>query len=300
MNMLYKSKLTLITLIFSFTSVFSQESAVYNAMKKKNRNVNDTKSISTANLDNNINLLFQDFLISFNYGYTQFDGDIRQYDYSSSVQTGLSYQDEDFKELRSAYSFSLEKKIDDKFSVSLDYVNGEFAGLRRPNEYEGYEIDIPYPDVFNAISAPNGQKFVTTFNEVDVLLNYDLNSNVAKLIKIELPENISLIAKFGIGYNSFRSLRTNLYSDEYIHGFGYEDFTKNESDAVTESVIIYGAKIKYEIQEGLSLLVDYTVRNSMSDKWDSSIMDGGNGGDRFSLFSLGLAYELTKKVDTKD
>jgi hypothetical protein len=245
-------------------------------------------------------LLFQDFLISFNYGYTQFDGDIRQYDYSSSVQTGLSYQDEDFKELRSAYSFSLEKKINEKFSVSLDYVNGEFAGLRRPNEYEGYEIDIPYPDVFNAISAPNGQKFVTTFNEVDVLLNYDLNSNVAKLIKIELPENISLIAKFGIGYNSFRSLRTNLYSDEYIHGFGYEDFTKNESDAVTESVIIYGAKIKYEIQEGLSLLVDYTVRNSMSDKWDSSIMDGGNGGDRFSLFSLGLAYELTKKVDTKD
>ena len=297
--MLYKSKLTLITLIFSFTSVFSQESAIYNAMKKKNRNVNDTKSISTTNLDNNINSIFQDFLISFNYGYTQFDGDIRQYDYFSSVQV-VEYQDSDFKELRSAYSFSLEKKIDEKFSVSLDYVNGEFAGLRRPNEYIGYEIDIPYPDVFNAISAPNGQKFVTTFNEVDVLLNYDLNSNVAKLIKIELPENISLIAKFGIGYNSFRSLRTNLYSDEYIHGFGYEDFTKNESDAVTESVIIYGAKIKYEIQEGLSLLVDYTVRNSMSDKWDSSIMDGGNGGDRFSLFSLGLAYELTKKVDTKD
>ena len=46
--MLYKSKLTLITLIFSFTSVFSQESAIYNAMKKKNRNVNDTKSMRMA------------------------------------------------------------------------------------------------------------------------------------------------------------------------------------------------------------------------------------------------------------
>ena len=292
--MLYKSKLTLVVLIFSFTSVFSQDTANYSAFKKQISNSDKNQSI--GNSEN----LFKDFSISINYGYTQFDGDIRQYDYFSSVQTGLNYQDSDFKELRSAYSFSLEKKIDEKFSVSLDYVNGEFAGLRRPNEYEGYEIDIPYPDVFNAISAPNGQKFVTTFNEVDVLLNYDLNSNVAKLIKIELPENIFLIAKFGIGYNSFRSLRTNLYSDEYIHGFGYEDFTKNESDAVTESVIIYGAKIKYEIQEGLSLLVDYTVRNSMSDKWDSSIMDGGNGGDRFSLFSLGLAYELTKKVDTKD
>ena len=292
--MLYKSKLTLVVLIFSFTSVFSQDTANYSAFKKQISNSDKNQSI--GNSEN----LFNDFSISINYGYTQFDGDIRQYDYFSSVQTGLNYQDSDFKELRSAYSFSLEKKIDEKFSVSLDYVNGEFAGLRRPNEYEGYEIDIPYPDVFNAISAPNGQKFVTTFNEVDVLLNYDLNSNVAKLIKIELPENISLIAKFGIGYNSFRSLRTNLYSDEYIYGFGYEDMTKNESDEVRESVIIYGAKIKYELQDGLSLLADYSVRNSMSDTWDSSIMDGGNGGDRFSLFSFGLAYEFTKKVNVKN
>ena len=292
--MLYKSKLTLVVLIFSFTSVFSQDTANYSAFKKQISNSDKNQSI--GNSEN----LFKDFSISINYGYTQFDGDIRQYDYFSSVQTGLNYQDSDFKELRSAYSFSLEKKIDEKFSVSLDYVNGEFAGLRRPNEYEGYEIDIPYPDIFNAISAPNGQKFVTTFNEVDVLLNYDLNSNVAKLIKIELPENISLIAKFGIGYNSFRSLRTNLYSDEYIYGFGYEDMTKNESDEVRESVIIYGAKIKYELQDGLSLLADYSVRNSMSDTWDSSIMDGGNGGDRFSLFSFGLAYEFTKKVNVKN
>jgi len=288
------SKLNLIVAlsIFSFTSVLSQDSANYSANKTQKSNPDKTES--NDYLENLFGLS-----ININYGYTQFDGDIRQYDYFSSKQTGNSYQDSDFKELRSAYSFSLEKKIDDKFSVSIDYVNGEFAGLRRPNEYEGYETDTPYPDVFNAISAPNGQKFVTTFNEIDVLLNYDLNSNIAKLIKKELPENISLIAKFGFGYNSFRSLRTNLYSDEYIYGYGYEDFTKNESDAVTESVIIYGAKIKYEIQEGLSLLVDYTVRNSMSDKWDSSIMDGGNGGDRFSLFSFGLACDLTY-ITSKD
>ena len=59
----------------------------------------------------------------------------------------LTYQDADFKELRSAFSLSLEKKIDEKLSISIEYVIGEFAGLRRPNEYEGYEIDIPYPDI---------------------------------------------------------------------------------------------------------------------------------------------------------
>ena len=284
--MLYKLKITLVVLIFSFTSVFSQDIANYSAFKKQINNSDKNQSIS--NSEN----LYKDLSISINYGMTKFNGDISQYPFASSEQND-GYGKTFFKDSRSAFSLSLEKKINEKVSFSIEYVTGEFAGLRRPNEYIGYEIDIPYPDVFNAISAPNGQKFVTTFNEVDVLLNYDLNSNVAKLIKIELPENISFIAKFGIGYNSFRSLRTNLYTDEYVYSFGYDELTKNESDAVTETVIIYGAKIKYEIQNDLSVLVDYTVRNSMSDKWDSSIMDGGNGGDRFSLFSLGLAYDLS-------
>ena len=132
------------------------------------------------------------------------------------------------------------------------------------------------------------------------MLNYDLNSNIAKLIKKELPENISLIAKFGFGYNSFRSLRTNLYSDEYIYSYGYDELTTNESeDMVSQSVIVYGAKIKYKVADGLNILVDYTIRRSMSDKWDSSLMDGGNGNDRFSLFSLGLAFDL-KYINSKD
>ena len=239
----------------------------------------------------------KDWSIGINYGITQFDGDIKQYDYSSSVQTDLGYQDSDFKELRSAISLSLEKKINEKVSFSIDYVTGEFAGLRRPNEYEGYEIDYPYEITEGSL---DGNKFLTSFNETDILLNYDLNSNIEKLIKTELPENISVIVKIGFGYNVFRSLRTNLYTDEYVYSFGYDELTKNESDMISETTIIYGAKIKYKIQDGFSLLVDYTVRNSMSDKWDSSIMDGGNGGDRFSLFSFGLAYEIPEKVKTKD
>ena len=249
----------------------------------------------------------KDWTIGINYGITQFDGDIRQYDYASSVQTSLAYQDSDFKELRTAFSLSLEKKINEKISFSIENVTGEFAGLRRPNEYEGYEIDYPYEITEGSL---NGNKFITSFNESDILLNYDINSNIAKLIKKELPKNISVIVKMGFGYNVFRSLRTNLYTDEFINAYGFEESEsldgsgiiggKIESDAVSESVIIYGAKIKYEIKDGLSLLADYTVRNSMSDKWDSSIMDGGNGGDRLSLFSFGLAYEIQRNDNLKD
>ena len=249
--------------------------------------------------------IIKDWSIGFNYGMTQFDGDIRQYDYFSSKQTGNSYQDSDFKELRSAFSFSLEKKIDKNLSISIENISGEFAGLRRPNEYVGYKVDVPYSSTVVSPGNPGyfeaGDKFVTTFNETDVLLNYNVNSRISKLIKKEIPENISIIVKMGFGYNAFRSLRTDLYNDNYIYSFGYEELTKNESDdPVSESVLVGGAKLKYEFEEGISLILDYTIRVTNSDKWDSSIMEGGQGKDRFSFLSLGLAYDLGEINKTKE
>ena len=249
--------------------------------------------------------ILKDWSIGFNSGMTQFDGDIRQYDYFSSKQTGNSYQDSDFKELRSAFSFSLEKKIDKNLSISIENISGEFAGLRRPNEYVGYKVDVPYSSTVVSPGNPGyfeaGDKFVTTFNETDVLLNYNVNSRISKLIKKEIPENISIIVKMGLGYNVFRSLRTDLYNDNYIYSFGYEELTKNESDdPVSESVLLGGAKLKYEFEKGISLILDYTVRVSNSDKWDSSIMEGGQGKDRFSFLSLGLAYDLGEINKTKE
>jgi len=240
--------------------------------------------------------LLKDWSVGFNYGATKFNGDIAQYDYSSSTQTGLLYQDEDFKELRYAFSFSLEKKIDERISISVEHVVGDFAGLRRPNEYIGFETDDPYDiiEVGQITEFPDGtgQKFVTSFNETDVLLNYDLNSDISKLIKVEMPENLSIIVKAGFGISQFRSLRTNLYTDEYIYGFGYDELSKNESDVVTESVMVFGTKIKYKMLGGVSLLFDYTLRVNNSDRWDASIMKSDNAKDKFSLLSLGLAYDI--------
>ena len=245
--------------------------------------------------------ILKDWSIGFNSGMTQFDGDIRQYDYFSSKQTGNAYQDSDFKELRSAYSFSLEKKIDKNLSISIENISGEFAGLRRPNEYKGYKVYVPYSNVAPGMPGyfDSGDKFVTSFNETDVLLNYNVGS--IRFLKKEIPENISIIVKMGFGYNVFRSLRTDLYNDNYIYSFGYEELTKNESDdPVSESVIVGGAKLKYEFEKGISLILDYTVRVSNSDKWDSSIMEGGQGKDRFSFLSLGLAYDLGEINKTKE
>jgi hypothetical protein len=270
--MLKNISLIVTVILFSSSLLFAQKALEENASGSDN--------------------LLKDWSIGFNYGATKFDGDITQYNYAPSTQTELEYQDEDFKELRYAFSFSLEKKIDERTSISVEHVFGEFAGLRRPNEYIGFETDDPYGIIAETTEGMNGQKFVTTFNETDVLLNYNLNSDISKLIKTEMPENLSIIVKVGFGLSQFRSLRTNLYSDEYIYSHGYEELTKNESDVVSESVMVFGGKIKYKMISGVSLLLDYTLRVNNSDRWDSSIMKSDNAKDKFSLFSLGLAYDL--------
>ena len=241
--------------------------------------------------------LLKDCSIGFNYGLTQFGGDISQYAFTSAEQKDLIYQDSDFKELRTAFSFSLEKNISENISVSIENISGEFAGLRRPNEYVGYKVDVPYSSTVVSPGNPgyfeSGDKFVTTFNETDILLNYNINSSISKLLKKELSQDLSINIKLGLGYNSFRSLRTDLYNDNYIYSFGYDELTKNESnDPVSETVFVAGTKLKYEFEKGVSLVLDYTIRVINSDKWDSSIMEGGQGKDRFSFLSFGLAYDL--------
>ena len=265
-------------------------------------------SLVSAQNENKIapNKGFKNWTIGINYGLTKFNGDISQYPFASAEQIDLQYQDSDFQERRSAFSFSLEKRIDKIVSISIENVSGEFAGLRRPNEYKGYEINVPYsnvspgmPGYFDAKSS--GDKFVNSFNETDILLNYNLNSRISELIKKEMPENFSIFIKLGFGYNVYRSLRTDLYNDNYIYSFGYDELTKNESDVpVTESVMVGGAKLKYEFENSVSLIFDYTIRVSNSDKWDSSIMEGGQGYDRFSFLSFGLAYNFDVINKTKD
>ena len=42
---------------------------------------------------------------------------------------------------------------------------------------------------------------------------------------------VRFYAKFGMGYNVFNSVRTNLFSDTYIYSFGYEDEGSNDAES---------------------------------------------------------------------
>jgi OOP family OmpA-OmpF porin len=42
----------------------------------------------------------------------------------------------------------------------------------------------------------------------------------------------------------------------------------------------------------LNLVLDYTVRNGKTDKWDASIMNTQNSSDMFAFLSLGMSYKI--------
>jgi outer membrane protein OmpA-like peptidoglycan-associated protein len=230
-----------------------------------------------------------------NFGITKFRGDISQYDHYPAFQESV-----DFYELKTALSFNLEKKITSFYSLSTELSFGEFSGLRRTNEYSSY-------DIFNSVNYEgNGDKFVTSFSELDLLLNINLTNSISYFVKSNLKTDrkIHLFAKLGMGMNIFNSLRTNLISDTYIYSYGYLDgndnievseygtLKKSFFDQTRETVYVYGLKLNYLMNHKLVLNIDYSFRNGLTDKWDASLMSTQYKTDNFSFLSIGFSYRI--------
>ncbi len=289
-----KSTLLVVVLMCCYGLIFSQESAIANAINKQDVQLKETESIYVSNPEKELISLWKGWSVGFAYGVAQFDGDIRQHNHYPAYQkTG------DFFELKSAVSLSLNKQINSFYSVSAELISGRFSGLRRSNEYLGYTIYDPYQNY-----EGNGDKFSASFKEADLTVNIDLSNVMAYFFTPKKVGNLSFDAKLGLGYNIYNSVRRNLFSDTYIYSFGYKDEGANSlgSDygtekkglfsAPAETVYIYGLLAKYKLNSRLNLLLDYTVRNGKTDKWDASIMNTQNLRDKFNFLSIGVAYKF--------
>jgi len=273
---------------------FSQENAIANAINQQNVIIESTKNPSSRDAKKAIPF-WKGWAVGFAYGVTQFDGDIRQYDhYPAYQETGR------FFELKSAVSLSVNKKINLFYSVSAEILSGSFAGMRRANEYLGHTVYQGYAGNYEG----NGDKFVASFTEADLIVNIDISNTMSYFVKTRKANKFSFEGKLGIGYNIYNSVRRNLFSDTYIYSFGYEDEGANSpgSDYGTqkkgifsspsETVYIYGILTKYKLNNRLNLVLDYTVRNGKTDKWDASIMNTQNSSDMFAFLSLGMSYKI--------
>jgi outer membrane protein OmpA-like peptidoglycan-associated protein len=288
-----KSILLVVVLCFCFSLMYAQNNAISNAINKNNIQLENKNSISSNNAENDIIPFWKGWAVGFGYGLTQFDGDVRQYDhYPASQETSR------FFELKSAVSLSVNKKINPFYSISAEILSGSFAGMRRANEYSGYTV----PQEINY--EGNGDKFVASFTEADLIVNIDISNTMSYFIKARKANKFSFEGKLGIGYNIYNSVRRNLFSDTYIYSFGYLDGNDNipVSDYGTqkksffhqpaETVYIYGILAKYKLNNRLNLVLDYTVRNGKTDKWDASIMNTQNISDEFAFLSVGISYKF--------
>ena len=145
---------------------------------------------------------------------------------------------------------------------------------------------------------------MASFKEADLTFNIDVSNVMAYFFSPKKVGKLSFDAKLGLCYNIYNSVRRNLISDTYIYSFGYADEGANSLGtnygsekkglftAPSETVYIYGLQAKYKLNARLNLLLDYTIRNGKTDKWDSSIMYTQNKSDRFSFLALGIAYKI--------
>jgi OOP family OmpA-OmpF porin len=289
-----KSALLVVVSLYAFGLSYSQNNAISNSINNRNTSINniEIKHINSSSKD--IIPLWKGWTVGFNFGITQFDGDVRQYDYYPASQ-----ESSDFLELRSAVSLSLAKQINFFYSLSLELSSGKFSGLRRKDAYFDYDIHDPFKNY-----EGSGDKFVASFKEADFIINIDMTKAMAYFFKPKKTGKLSFDAKLGIGYNIYNSVRKNLISDTYIYGFGYNDEGVNYSgtnygsqkkdlfSSPSETVYIYGLQAKYKLNARMNLLLDYTVRNAKTDKWDASIMNTQNLKDKFSFLSIGISCRI--------
>ena len=262
--------------------VSAQENAISNAMNNKSE-----IKISDKETEEKSYKLWQGWSVGLTYGVTKFRGDISQYDHYPAYQEVVR-----FFELKTAVSLFSEKRINSFFALGTEFSSGRFSGLRRKSAYEGYEVYDPY----NAYEGM-GDKFVTSYYEFDLVSNINLTNTFSYFFKGKKGKKIIYDAKLGIGYNMFRNVRSNLFSDAPLYGYGYHDELiyeekKNIFSSISETVYMFGVRANYKLNAKINLLLDYTVRNGLTDKWDASIMSTQYTTDNFIFISAGVSYKI--------
>jgi len=274
-----------------------QVSAQVNAISNAMNNKSEIKISDKETEEKNYNL-WRGWSVGLNYGITKFRGDIAQYDHYPAYQESVK-----FFELKTAFSFHIEKKINSFYAIATEFSSGSFAGLRRANEYLGYSVFEPWPNRYEG----NGDKFKASFKEVDLLVNINLTNAMSYFFETKRGGKLKFDGKLGVGYNIYNSIRTNLFTDTYVHDFGYEmeganlgTQKKSFFEQPSETVYIYGVRANYKVNKKLSLNIDYTARNGLTDKWDASIMNTQYVTDNFTFLSLGMAYKIGRQINESE
>ena len=283
-------------IIFLLIALFIETKAQENTISDKINKTADSTQVITNTFVKRFAIddsLLKGWSVAYNFGITQFRGDI---------------QEGPFKLSSNSHSFNLhlQKKVDEIISLGLFLSKGRLNGKRYDNSYYNSQTIKDLYDPYDGY-AGIGEQFESDFT-LGVFMS---KINVAQVmmkhnIKYQDNKSFSLYYNLGMGIIMFRSLKTNIGSNSYIYGYGYDDpVTGNligdyyaweipeKKPQVKEGVIMYGPTLTYKMSARLK--IDFSslmTALTQSDFLDAADMSSQPKKDRFRIISIVLGYSI--------
>lgn len=219
-----------------------------------------------------------------------FLGDVKQHDFFPSSHAG-------YNEFRFSGTINAKKMFNNVYGVQAEIGLGELAGLRSAYGECDY-CNSRYSKSLDTLSI----KFNNKYYNYDAALIVNL-SNLALNTKRYQKSKVKVFGEFGLGLISFRSVFSNLESNQILGVKGYEPSIENNDlkkrDRQTELYYKFGTHITYPIAKRIDISAKVKYYLSNSDALDVITSSGRDvnaiKNDKFLSFALGLSFNLGSK-----
>lgn len=234
---------------------------------------------------------FNRFSIGGHGGHTIFYGDIRQYDWwlTDNAEERWNF----------AGGGYVAYQISPVFGANINVMGGTLGGIRR------LAANSPAGNASVAPTEFRNVKFTNHF--IDYTLNFTFNWVNLLYSDRTKERRVTSYLTGGIGFVSFRSLKTGLYNNEFVNSVGYLPATYDQSTGeienyksrTTETVFPVGLGVKFRLSRRFDLGLEYTHRFTFSDRLDAT---KGNTGvnDSYSYASMILAFKFGKNKTSRE
>lgn len=224
------------------------------------------------------------FSVGIHGGWTQFYGDIRQYDF------GFSKEKRDIA--NGAGGLFVNYQLNSVLGFYANVQGGILGGTKRKSEGN------------SGNSPDNNVAFKTTF--VDYTLNTSVNFVNLMYSDRTKDRKFTAYVTGGIGFISFRSLKTRLKdtqsqsAGDFVGSVSYTKQGTETKKMTTELIIPAGVGIKFLLSKRIDLGLEYTQRFAVaSDKLDATVA-GKKGSDSYGYFDLFLNFKFGKQTHSKE
>ena len=227
---------------------------------------------------------FNYFAIGLHGGWTQFYGDIREYDYGFSKEN---------REIANGAG-----------GLFIDYQLNSVVGFRA-NVFAGTLGGIKRKPAGTTGESPNSNvSFKALF--VDWTLNTTVNFINLMYSDRTKDRVFTSYLVGGVGFTSFRSLKTRLNdtpsqsAGDFVGSVGYENQGEDTKRMTNELVIPAGIGIKFRLSKRFDFGLEYTQRFvPVSDKLDATVA-GKKGSDSYGYFNGYFAVKIGKQTHSKE